>query len=46
MNCWHQSYILFLWTGGKVRAQREEDCTTRERRGSTCSEETTWISEM
>lgn len=33
MNCWHQSYILFLWTGGKVGAQREEDCTTRERRG-------------
>ena len=24
---------IFLWTGGKVRAQREEDCTTRERRG-------------
>jgi len=30
MNCWHQSYILSLWTEGKGGAQREEDCTMRE----------------
>ncbi|KAK7239892.1 hypothetical protein RIF29_43260 [Crotalaria pallida] len=33
MNCWHQSYILSLWTEEKGKgAQRQEDCNVREAR--------------